>query len=342
VKVIDMKAYELRELSGPDGVVLNADRPSPQPGHGEVVIQVRAASLNYRDLLIASGKYGGRMKSNAIPLSDGAGEVAAVGEGVERVKVGDRVTGAFFPDWVAGEISGEATRVGLGGPVDGMLAEFVVLPERAVLPFPEHLSFEEAATLPCAALTAWNALNEVGRLRAGDTVLLQGAGGVSIFALQFARLQGATVILTSSSDEKLKRAAALGANHLINYKRTPEWDQEVKRLTGGRGVDLVVEVGGAGTLERSLRAVRVGGVVATIGLVAGTGAINPLPLIMRAIRLIGVYVGSHEMFAAMNRAISGARLRPVIDQVFPFDQATEAYRYQESGRHFGKVVIRVA
>jgi len=334
-----MRAFELHGSKGHESLKLNNARPVPEPGYGEVLIRVRATSLNYRDLLVAAGTYGAGTKTGVIPLSDGAGDVTAVGPGVTSLAPGDRVAGAFFPNWVGGDITAEDVRASLGGPIDGMLAEYVVLPERAALPFSPHLGFEQAATLPCAALTAWNALVEVGKLRAGQTVLLQGTGGVSIFALQFARVLGATVIQTSSSDEKLERVMAMGATHTINYRSHPDWASEVQRLTGGRGVDLVVEVGGAGTLEQSLRAVRVGGTIATIGLVSGVGQINPLPLISRAVHLVGVFVGSHAMFGDMTRAITAHELEPVIDTIFPFEQAAEAYAYQQSGAHFGKVVV---
>lgn len=335
-----MKAYELKEAIGPEGLVLNTDRREPDPGHGEVKIKVHATSLNYRDLLVAAGKYSAPLKSSVIPLSDGAGEVVAVGSGVSRFRVGDRVAGTFFLGWSGGGISAEATAQALGGAVDGMLAEYVVLPEEGVIHTPTHLTFEEAAALPCAGLTAWNAVVETGRIRAGETVLLLGTGGVSMFALQFAKLHGAHVIVASSSDEKLARTKALGADTLINYRATPDWEREVQAATGGRGVDIVVEVGGGGTLERSIKAVRVGGFIAIIGVVAGPGQIDPRPIIGRAIRLQGIYVGSRELFAAMNRAVAEAALKPVIGRTFAFEEAKQAYEYQASGSHFGKIVIK--
>lgn len=337
-----MKAFELKELIGPEGLVLTTTRSEPEAGPGEVKIKVHATSLNFRDLLVASGRYPIGDNSSIIPLSDGAGEVVAVGAGVSRFKIGDRVAGTFFQGWIGGGISAEATARALGGSVNGMLAEYVVLSEDGVITIPAHLTYEEAATLPCAGLTAWNALVETGRIRAGETVLLLGTGGVSLFALQFAKLHGAHVIIASSSDEKLARAKALGADTLINYRTTPDWEQEVVKATGGRGVDIVVEVGGGGTLERSIKAVRVGGVIAVIGVVAGAGQIDPRPIIGRAIRLQGIYVGSHEMFASMNRAVAAAGLRPVIGRTFNFGEAKQAYDYQASGSHFGKIVIRVS
>jgi NADPH:quinone reductase-like Zn-dependent oxidoreductase len=336
-----MRAYEIKQAIGIEGLFLNPDRPKPEPGHGEIAIRVRATSLNYRDLMVVKGMYRGGAKPSAIPLSDGAGDVVAVGPGVSRFKVGDRVASTFFQGWPAGPITAEFTARALGAAIDGMLAEYVVLPEFGAIRYPAHLSFEQAATLPCAALTAWNAVVETGCVRAGESVLLLGTGGVSIFALQFAKLHGARVILTSSSDEKLARAQALGADDVINYRNTPDWDKAVGALTDGRGADLVVEVGGPGTLERSLRSVRVGGIVAMIGVVSGAGQIDPRPLIGRAIRLQGIFVGSSAMFAAMNAAVARATLAPVIDRVFPFEAAPEAYAHLASGAHFGKLVVSV-
>lgn len=336
-----MRAYELREAIGIDGVVLNPDRPTPGARPGEILVRVRAASLNYRDLMIARGVYRSGARPNVIPLSDGAGDVVTIGRGVTRFKVGDRVAGAFFPGWLGGAPSAEAISRALGGSVDGMLAETVVLHETGAIGIPEHMSFEEGATLPCAGLTAWNAVAEMATVRAGETVLLLGTGGVSLFALQFAKLHGACAILTSSSNDKLALAKTLGADQTINYRETPEWHKKVAELTGGRGVDLVVEVGGAATLERSIRSTRVGGAIALIGVVGGTGQIDPRLLMSRAARLQGIFVGSLEMFAAMNAALTQAKLRPVIDRVFPFQEAREAYAYLDSGRHIGKVVIAV-
>ncbi|MBA4143749.1 MAG: NAD(P)-dependent alcohol dehydrogenase [Nitrosospira sp.] len=334
-----MKAFQLRKTSGIDALVLRNDVEQPEPGPDEVLIHVRANSLNFRDFMVAHGQYPAAIKPGVIPLSDGAGDVVAVGKKVSTTKVGDCVAGSVFPDWVSGPLTQEIFERSLGGPLDGMLAEYVVLPERAVIPYPEYLSYEEAATLPNAGVTAWHALVELGRIRAGQTVLLLGTGGVCIFALQFAKLHNATVIQTSSSDEKLEQARAMGADHLINYRHIPDWDQEVLKLTGGCGVDIVVEVGGAQTLERSLRAVRFGGVVALIGLVSGFGQIDPLPLMQRSIRLTGINTGSGDMFRAMNRAISATGLRPVIARTYEFEHATYAYHFLQSAKHFGKIVI---
>jgi NADPH:quinone reductase-like Zn-dependent oxidoreductase len=332
-----MKAYRIREFGGV-GSLGREDLPEPRPGHGEVAIRVHAASLNYRDLMIARGQYNPNLPRPLVPLSDGAGVVEEVGSGVSRFRVGDRVAGCFMPDWQAGPIDDRAGKTALGAGGVGMLAERVVLPEGGVVATPGHLSDEEAATLPCAAVTAWHALFDSGGLRPGDSVLVQGTGGVSLFALQFARSAGARVIATSGSDEKLGRVLALGASDGINYKTTPDWDKKVRELTGGRGVDHVVEVGGAGTLPRSIKAVRTGGHIALIGVLTG-GEIDPRPLLMRSVRLQGIFVGSRAMFEAMNRAIVADQIRPVVDRVFPFDRAPDAYAYLESGAHFGKVVI---
>jgi NADPH:quinone reductase-like Zn-dependent oxidoreductase len=334
-----MKAYEiLQGSSGLDGLRLT-HREQPEPTARQVLVRVHAAALNYRDLAIVAGQYiGGSVKRNTIPLSDGAGEVVAVGADVNRFKVGDRVAGTFFQGWIEG--IPPASTVALGSPLDGMLAEYVALDQDGWVAVPEHLSYEEAATSPCAGLTAWNALVFSGRIKPGDSVLALGTGGVSIFALQFARMSGARVIITSSSDEKLQRALALGANAGINYKKTPDWEQQVLQLTGGAGVDHIVEVGGAGTLARSFRAIGYGGQVALIGVLSGReGDTNPHPLMFKAARLQGIFVGSRIMFEAMNRAMSINKMVPVIDRVFPFTEAAQAYQYQRAGGHFGKIVI---
>ena len=336
-----MKAYELKDVIGPEGLVLNNEREEPQPAAGEVLVRIRAASLNYRDISVTLGRYPGAIKPSVIPLSDGAGEIVGIGDGVRQVTLGDRVMTAFYPYWAAGSISEEVTDLALGGSLDGVLTELISLPAGAAIPIPPHLSFAEAATLPSAGVTAWQAIAEIAKVRAGEVVLVLGTGGVSLFALQLAKLHGATVIVTSGSSEKLERAAAMNADHVLNYRTTPEWDREVLALTQGRGVDVVIEVGGAGTLERSLRSVRKGGTIALIGRLAGTGLIDPLPVMRRAVRLIGINVGNHEMCAAMNRAIAAANLRPVIDRIFDFSEALAAYRLFQSGASFGKVVIEV-
>lgn len=333
-----MKAYEIQKFSF-DGLKL-VERPQPEPRAGEVLIRVRALSLNFRDLLILKGQYNPRMPLPRVPLSDAAGEVVGVGPGVARVAVGDRVMGSFSQTWLDGEPAAEKNGGALGGEVDGVAAEYVVLNQNGLVRVPPQLSDEQAATLPCAAVTAWNALVYQGSIKPGDSVLLLGTGGVSLFGLQFARLAGARTIITSSSDEKLARARELGANETINYRASPDWEKRVLELTGGRGVDIVVEVGGAGTLPKSMRAVRIGGCIALIGVLTG-GEVNPMPVIMRSIQVRGVFVGSRTMFEEMNRAIECNRLEPVVDRVFDFGELPAALRHMESGAHFGKIVVRV-
>jgi NADPH:quinone reductase-like Zn-dependent oxidoreductase len=337
-----MQAYELRsDQPGLDAVTL-VERPEPQPQAGQVLVKMHAASLNYRDLLVAKGSYGSQGVQPIVPLSDGAGEVVAIGFGVTRVQVGDRVAGIFMQRFLAGELTPEKSKSALGGAIDGVLAEYVVFDEEGLVKIPTHLSYAEAATLPCAAVTAWNALVAEGQLKAGDTVLLQGTGGVSLFALQFARMMGATVIITSSSDAKLERAKQLGAAVGINYKTTPNWEETVWTLTEARGVDHVVEVGGSNTLSQSLRAIRYGGKIALIGVLTGTaGDVKTSAILHKHVRVQGIYVGSREHFESMNRAIALYKMHPVIDRDFPFSEAKEAMRYLESGAHFGKVVINI-
>ncbi|ABG03232.1 Alcohol dehydrogenase, zinc-binding protein [Rubrobacter xylanophilus DSM 9941] len=336
-----MRAYELRG-HGLENLAL-AERPEPRPGPGQLLVRMRAASLNYRDLLVARGRYGrGGVRLPLVPLSDGAGEVVETGPGATRFGAGDRVAGAFFQRWVDGPLDEEKAASALGGAVDGVLAERVVLEEAGAVRVPDHLSFEEAAALPCAGVTAWVGLFALGRLRPGETVLAMGTGGVSIFALQFAKMAGARVILTSSSDEKLERGRELGADETINYRETPDWDLRARELTGGRGVDHILEVGGAGTLPRSLRAVRDGGHLTLVGLLSGERAdLEEAAKNERGVRVDSVYVGSLRHFEDMLRDIERARLRPVIDRVFAFEEARQAYEHLQSGRHFGKVVIRV-
>ncbi len=337
-----MRAYELRG-NGVETLAL-VERPRPRPGPGQVLVRVHAASLNYRDLMVASGTYtrGGPPKRPLVPLSDAAGEVLEVGPGVTRLGAGDRVAGNFFQRWIDGPFDAEKGASALGGAIDGVLAEEVVLDADAAVRFPDHLSLEEAATLPCAAVTAWVGLFELGGLNAGETVLAMGTGGVSIFALQLAKAAGARVILTSSHDEKLARGKALGADAGVNYRTTPRWDEAARALTGGRGVDHLLEVGGATTLPVSLRAVREGGHVALVGLLGGQrGDLETARRNDRGVRVDSVYVGSVRHFEAMNAAIARAGLRPVVDRVFPFERAREAYEHLASGAHFGKVVVAV-
>lgn len=332
-----MKVWELHHQFGLDSLQIE-DRADPRPTAGQVLLRMSAWSLNYRDLMVIKGQYNPRLKLPFVPLSDGVGQVVEVGTGVTELKVGDRVAGCFMPAWKEGVLTDARAKSALGGGGDGMLAEFVVLPAEGVIKVPDHLSDTQAATLPCAAVTAWNALQSAG-LKAGDSLLVQGTGGVSLFALQFAHLSGARVIVTSSSDVKLGRAIDLGASEGINYKTTPDWAKRVREIVPD-GVDQVIEVGGAGTLPQSLKAVRTGGVISLIGVLSGSGGeVNPLPILMRAIRVHGIYVGSRTMFEAMNRAIALNRLHPVVDQVFPFRDFPEALRHMESGSHFGKVVV---
>lgn len=336
-----MRAVEIRGAFGLDNLALT-ERPEPRPGFGQVLLRMRVASLNYRDLMMVRGEYNPRQRLPLIPCSDGVGEVAEVGEGVTRVQPGDRVCGLFAQRWIAGEPTRETIRATLGGPLDGTLAEWMVLPEEGVVKVPDHLTDEEAAPLPCAAVTAWNAVVAEGQVKAGQTVLVQGTGGVSIFALQFAKLCGARVIVTSSRDEKLQRARELGADDGINYRETPAWGAKVKELTGGVGADLVVEVGGAGTLEQSLQAVRIGGTVSLLGVLAGGAPqIRLASIFMQKIRVQGILVGHRDSFEEMNRAIAHHRLRPVIDRVYSLEETRPAFDHLAAGGHFGKLAVRI-
>ena len=318
--------------------------PDPEPGPGEVLVRIRAATLNYRDLLTVEGGYGSRQKTEGlIPVSDGAGEVVAIGDGVTKFKPGDHVVANFFQNWRAGEPTEHSMHSGLGGLLDGMACEMRVLPEHGLAHTPAHLDHAEAAALPCAALTAWSAVIDQGGVKPGDVVLTQGSGGVSVFALQFAKLAGAEVIATSSSDAKLARLATLGADHLINYAESPEWVRPAREAVGGRGLDLVVEVGGAGTLEQSIKAVRLGGAIALIGVLSGANHKFRLPLVVtRKIRLEGVTCGSYEQFEAMLRAITQNGLKPALDEThFTLDTLHDAFVHMREGRHFGKIVIEI-
>ncbi len=335
-----MKVWQIQSF-GIDELVLE-DVPQPRPGRGEVLVKVYAASLNYRDLLTVRGHYNPKMPLPRIPCSDGAGEVVEVGEDVNAVAVGQRVAGIFMQNWLDGPPTAERSRGALGGDIDGMLAEYVVLPQTGVVGIPEHLSFAEASTLPCAGLTAWNALVNAAQVKAGDVVVTQGTGGVSIFALQFAKMMGATVIGTSSSDEKLERAKILGMNAGLNYRQTPDWAKWVLQETNNCGADLTVEVGGAGTFNQALQAVRFGGTVAQIGVLSQSDQPLPIaPLLRRQVRIHGVYVGSRAHFETMNRAIVATQLRPVVDKIFAFSQAREALTIMQKGGHFGKIVIQL-
>jgi len=338
-----MRAYQLPKGGAGIDALVQVERPDPKPAYRQVVVKVKACSLNFRDLGIVRGTYRMPVRENLIPLSDGAGEVIEVGPGVARVKVGDAVAGCFFQRWAGGEAPADIHASALGGGIDGMLAEYVVLEEDGIVKIPAHLSLEEGATLPCAGVSVWNAMMEHAKLIAGQTVLLQGTGGVSIFGLQFARMMGIQAIITSSSDDKLARAKALGANHGINYKTTPDWEKAALGFTGDRGVDHVVEVGGAATLARSFGAIRVGGKITMIGGLSGPATeLNPGLIFARRANVQGISVGSMLMFEAMGRAMAASGIKPVIDKIFPFDEAQAAYRHMASGAHFGKIVIRVA
>jgi len=336
-----MRVWQISSF-GIDSLEL-VERPTPTPDPGEVLVKVRAISFNYRDLLMVKGLYNPKMKLPRIPVSDGAGEVVALGDGVTAWKPGDRVAGIFMQNWLDGPLTPGKARHALGGDVDGMLAEYVLLKDTGLVSIPEHLSYQEAATLPCAAVTAWNALS-AGDVKPGSTVLIQGTGGVSIFALQLARLKGARVIGISSSDEKLERAAALGLDAGLNYLEHPEWDRWALEETAGQGVDLVVEVGGAATLPRSIRAIRYGGAIAQVGILSGPADAGPFPvasILHRQARIHGIYVGSRNDFQDLNKAISLVQLRPVGEN-FSWSLAREVLTRIEEASHFGKLVLTVS
>jgi NADPH:quinone reductase-like Zn-dependent oxidoreductase len=335
-----VRALEIQNAYGLDNLKLT-ERPDPAPGPGEVVVRMKAISLNFRDLLTVTGLYGGNYQLPLVPFSDGCGIVEAVGPGVASLKVGDRVSSLFFSDtWLAGPPAPEKLVGALGGPRDGCGQEFLKISEKGVCKVPDFLTDAQVATLPCAAVTAWRALVVDGDIKAGDTVVLQGTGGVSIFALQFAKAMGCETIITSSSDEKLARAQALGATHIINYKSHPDWSKEVRRITGGRGADLIVEVGGAKTLMESLKSVRQGGHVAIIGVLSGPMEPMPIPmLIWTNARVQGLSVGSRENFEDMCRAIALHQISPVVDQSFAWTQARAALEAMQGQQHFGKIVL---
>ena len=335
-----MRAYEISEF-GIDRLAVT-EREIPVPAAGEVLVKFHAFSLNYRDVMVVSGTYNPRMKLPAVPFSDGAGEVVAIGKGVSKWKIGDRVSPIVIQGWIDGEPSAEKAKTAIGaGGFDGVLREYGTFSEVSLVRIPEHLSFEQAATLPCAAVTAWNALVVSGKIKAGDTVLTLGTGGVSTFAVQIAKHFGARVIATSSSDEKLKRVRHLGADDTINYRTREDWEKAVLELTDGRGVDHVIEVGGTGTLTKSVKAVRVGGHIALIGALDMAGEFNPIPVFMKGIRVQGIFVGSRKMFDGLNAMIESSKLVPTIDRIFGFEEARDALHYMESGSHFGKIVIKI-
>jgi NADPH:quinone reductase-like Zn-dependent oxidoreductase len=339
---MNTQAYRFTAAGSADWIALDSEYPVNDLGPNDVRIRMKACSLNYRDLIHAK-KQLGRDFAGQVPLSDGAGEVVAVGSGVTQVSVGVRVAGIFFQSWLNGRFEMKHHDSALGGSANGMLAKEVVLNEKGVVRIPDYLTFEEAATLPCAAVTVWQSLVVRGGVKTGDTVLALGTGGVSIFALQIAVAMGGTVVITSSSDEKLAKAKALGAAHGVNYKTTPDWDKEVWKWTGKRGVDQVVEVGGSGTLGKSLATLKTGGHIALVGVLTGVGPPDAslFPLVSRNATMSGIYVGSREHFEAMNRFLTEKKIKPVIDRAFDFADAQSAFRYLESGSHFGKVVISI-
>ncbi|MFZ0242731.1 MAG: NAD(P)-dependent alcohol dehydrogenase [Desulfobacterales bacterium] len=336
-----MRVFQVQDDWSIDNLTLT-QRPEPAPGPGQVLLRMKAAALNYRDLLVPQRGYGALTGTlPLIPISDGAGEVVATGKGVRRVSVGDRVCPLMIQSWISGPPTADRIMGTLGGPLDGVMVEYMVLSEQGVVKIPEHLAEEEAATLPCAALTAWSAVVTDGRVKAGDRVLVLGTGGVALFALQFAKLQGAQAIVISSSDAKLERAAKLGADDVFNYRSTPEWGKAVRHLTGGEGVDLIVEVGGEKTLPQSLKAVRAGGTICLIGVLSGANMSGNLGLIVtRKVRLQGITVGNRDGMEAMLRAISQHALKPVIDKTFAFEELKEALGYLKRSDHFGKICIR--
>jgi len=338
-----MKAYVLGRPENGRASWKLTSLPDPAPLPGEVLVRVRAASINYRDLMVARGLYGGTPRADLVPLSDGAGEIVALGQGANRFRVGQRVVGAYYPTWLAGPPhSSHGQHMKGAGNVGGVLAEYVTFPETGVAPAPSHLSFEAASTLPCAAVTAYNALFVIGpRLDLGATVLVLGTGGVSVMAAQFALAAGLRPMATSSSAKKLERLRSLGVTDVIDYRHTPEWHNEVLRLTDGEGADHIVDVGGAGTLPRSFQAVKMGGTISLIGILAGATRIDPLPILYRRIRVQGLSVGSVAVLEAMNRSIEATGFEPAIDEVFPFTRAPEALLKLEDGAHFGKLVVRI-
>ncbi|MFH1748954.1 MAG: NAD(P)-dependent alcohol dehydrogenase [Planctomycetota bacterium] len=335
-----MRIYRFGEF-GIEHLVVESSAP-PAPRDGEVVIDLKALSLNYRDLMVVKGWYNPKLRLPATPISDGAGIVSAVGAGVTRVKVGDPVVSHFISGWIDGPVRADYARTTLGTPGRGLAAEKVALPAEAVVPIPAGYDFAQAATLPIAALTAWSCLRTVTHIGPGDLVLTLGTGGVSIFALQMAKRMGATVIITSSSDEKLGRASELGADHLINYRAQPEWDQAVLEITEGMGVDLTVETAGGGTLNQSLQATRAGGTIALLGALTGLEAkINAGLILMKRLRLAGIFVDCRLAFEAMNRFLEEHRIAPVIDRRYPFEELPEAFKLMEAGGHFGKIVVDI-
>ena len=334
-----MRAYQIVSDGGIDALALN-DCAVPKVGPSEVLVKINASSINYRDLSTIENPVPRGVPYPTIPNSDGAGDVVEVGEDVTKFKTGDRVCGIFFQQWIDGELTESDTQHMLGGTTEGMLAQYRVLPESGLVATPSHLSDEEAATLPCAALTAWNSMVETGGVTVGSTVLLLGTGGVSVAAQQICNMLGARTVVTSSSDEKLARMRDLGAWETINYRTIPDWELEVLDVTDGRGVDHTVEVGGAGTLQKSMSATRFSGSIGVIGILTG-GEVDPLAILRRSLRLRGIYVGSRRMFENMNRAIKVHKMRPIIDEIYAFEDEPQAYHDMRAAQHFGKLVITV-
>ena len=337
-----MKSFEIQSAFGIENLKIS-ERPDPVPGHGEVLVRMRAASLNYRDFLTVIGQYNPKYKLPLIPGSDAAGEVVSTGPGVSENKTGDRVMSCFALDWISGTPGIKQVRnSSLGGPLDGTLTELRVFPEKSLVRIPDFMTYEEASTLPCAGVTAWSALVTEAVVPPGSTIVVLGTGGVSIFALQIGKMLGARVIVTSSSNEKLELARKLGADEVINYREKPQWSKEVRKLTSMEGADHIIEVGGAGTLEESLRAVKFFGQISLIGILAGSARdLNLLPILMQNVRMQGILVGSRDSLASVARAYEIHKVRPVIDRTFSFDQTPAAIQYLADGKHFGKVCITI-
>ncbi len=336
-----MKAIQINSF-GMENIALKELPKPPSPENSEVLVRFHAASLNYRDYLVITGKYNAKFPLPLIVCSDGAGEVIEVGKGVSEFSVGDKVCATFAPTWIAGKPTKKELRTSLGGPLDGTLREYAILPESGIVKMPSHLSYEEASTLPCAALTSWSALFVQSQVLPGEFVVIQGTGGVSLFALQFAKLAGAKVILTSSSDEKLESGKKMGADFLINYRTEPKWGEKVKEITNGEGADHIIEVGGAGTLEESIKAVKLFGNIHLIGILGGTTpSLNLLPIVMGQVKIQGIVIGPRKSFLEMNRAIEENQMRPIIDKIFALGETRQAIEYLRDGKHFGKVVIKI-
>ncbi len=335
-----MKAYQIRDEWSLEHIEL-VEIPKPSPGPGEVLVEMKASSLNYRDMVVANRGYGSKTGNlPLIPVSDGVGIVRELGDGVSRVAIGDRICPLFMQGWISGPPNRERLSTTLGGPIDGVMAEFRCFPQDSVSKVPEELTDLEASTLPCAALTAWSALVEEGKLQPGESVLIQGTGGVSLFALQFAKICGARCILISGSNEKMKRAQELGTDEVLNYQDLPEWGKQVRDFSGGEGVDHIVEVGGPETLPQSLRAIRPGGTISMIGVLSGSEMKAQLGLIVtRQIRLQGITVGHRDGFEAMASAINASGMKPIVDQVYPFTSLPEAMHSLSEAKHFGKICL---